>query len=404
MSFQRNSSHHRIGPPGRGIPRSSGRNFGRNPGFNRKKEFCDIAIFTRKAQDLREQIAYVPTHTFADFQLGSALMSNVASRGYTIPTPIQDQVIAPLMAGQDLVGIASTGSGKTAAFLLPLIEKVAKNRSQKVLIVAPTRELAVQINDEFRQLSRGMGIFSAVCIGGLSLGFQMRDLYRNPNFVIGTPGRLRDLEEHRGLNFSGFSTIVLDEVDRMLDMGFITDVKDMISKLPRERQSLGFYATLPEDIKSLMRQFLHDPVMVTIAPAASVLNINQDVIRTNGRAKQEVLHDLLIKPGFDKVLIFGRTKHGIDKLLKDLTTRGFKVGSIHGNKSQGQRQRALNEFKQNKLKILLATDIASRGLDIDDVTHVINYDLPESYDDYVHRIGRTARAGKSGIALTFIDS
>lgn len=400
MSFNRYTSHrHPL------TVRKPGRSFsGRNPGFSHKKEFCDIGIFTRKAQGTREQATYTPRHTFADFQFGQALTANITSRGYSQLTPIQDQAIVPLMEGRDLVGIASTGSGKTAAFLLPLIEKVTKDRAQKVLIVAPTRELAVQINDEFRQLSRGMGIFSAVCIGGLSLGFQMRDLGRNPNFVIGTPGRLRDLEEHRGLNFSRFSTIVLDEVDRMLDMGFITDVKDMISKLPQNRQSLGFSATMPEDIRSLMRQFLRDPVTITIAPAASVLNIDQDVVRTNGKSKTEVLHNLLVKPGFDKVLVFGRTKHGIDKLSKDLTIRGFKVGSIHGNKSQSQRQRALNEFKQNRLKVLLATDIASRGLDIDDVTHVINYDLPESYDDYVHRIGRTARAGKSGIALTFIDS
>jgi len=414
MSFQRSSSHRRIGPPGRNasrgsggsfggsFSRGSGRGFGR--GFNHKKEFCDIGIFTRKALPRQEQAAYIPSHTFSDFRLSPALMANVVSRGYATPTPIQDQTIIPLMEGRDLIGLASTGSGKTAAFLLPLIEKVVKDRSQRVLIVAPTRELAVQINDEFRQLSRGMGLFSAVCIGGLSLGFQMRDLGRNPSFVIGTPGRLRDLEEHRGLVFSRFSTIVLDEVDRMLDMGFITDVKDMISKLPQNRQSLGFSATMPEDIRALMRQFLRNPVTITIAPAASVLNIDQDVVRTNGRSKQEVLHNLLIKPGFDKVLVFGRTKHGIDKLLKDLSDRGFKVAAIHGNKNQGQRQRALNEFKQNRLKVLLATDIASRGLDIDDVTHVINYDLPESYDDYVHRIGRTARAGKSGIALTFIES
>jgi ATP-dependent RNA helicase RhlE len=370
--------------------------------FGRKKEFFSLDVFTGKAQANQAQTAYIPTYNFADFRFGAALRANIAARGYSIPTPIQDQAILPLMSGQDLIGIASTGSGKTGAYLLPLIEKVSKDRGQKVLIVAPTRELAVQINDEFRQLSRGMGLFSAVCIGGLSLGFQMRELSRNPNFVIGTPGRLLDLEKQRGLSFIRYSTIVLDEIDRMLDMGFITDVKYMISRLPAVRQSLGFSATLPENIRALMQQFLHNPVTITIAPAVSVLNINRDVVRTNGRQKVDVLHDLLIKEGFDKVLIFGRTKHGIDRLFKDLSVRGFKVAAIHGNKNQSQRQRALNEFKQNRLKVLLATDIASRGLDIDDVTHVINYDLPESYEDYIHRIGRTARAGKSGIALTFI--
>jgi superfamily II DNA/RNA helicase len=283
-----------------------------------------------------------------------------------------------------------------------LIDKVCRDRNIKVLIVTPTRELAVQINDEFRQLSRQMGLFSAVCIGGMSLGFQIRELSRRPNFVIGTPGRLLDLEEQKALNFGHFTTIVLDEADRMLDMGFINDVKFMISRLPKNRQSLGFSATMPPEIRTLMNTFLNNPYNVNIPAASSVLNIDQDVVRTNGRPKAEVLHDLLIQVGFDKVLVFGRTKHGIDKLAKDLAVRGFKVAAIHGNKNQSQRQKALADFKNNRLKILLATDIASRGLDINDVTHVINYDLPESYEDYVHRIGRTARAGKSGIALTFI--
>ena len=370
--------------------------------FGHKKEFYNLEVFTRKAQAVAAQTAYTPAHTFADFKLGLGLQANITARGYLTPTPIQDQAIPALLAGRDLIGVANTGSGKTGAFLLPLIEKVSHNRSQKVLIVAPTRELAVQINDEFRQLSRGLGIYSAVCIGGLSLRFQLRDLSRNPNFVIGTPGRLKDLEEQRGLSFARFSTIVLDEIDRMLDMGFIDAVRYLVSRLPQNRQSLGFSATLPEDIRSLLRQFLNDPLTVTIPSAASVLNIDQDVVRINGRPKADVLHDLLLREGFDKVLVFGRTKHGIDRLSKDLATRGFRVAAIHGNKNQSQRQRALTEFKQNRLKVLLATDIASRGLDIDDVTHVINYDLPESYEDYVHRIGRTARAGKSGIALTFI--
>jgi superfamily II DNA/RNA helicase len=370
--------------------------------FGRKKEFFNLDVFTKKAEGLKAQTAYAPAHAFADFQFGEILRANIAARGYVVPTPIQDQAIPALMAGRDLIGIADTGSGKTGAFLLPLIEKVTKDRSQKVLIVAPTRELAVQINDEFRQLSRGLGLYSAVCIGGLSLGFQLRDLSRNPAFVIGTPGRLLDLEKQRGLSFARYQTIVLDEIDRMLDMGFINDVRYIISRLPAVRQSLGFSATLPEDIRALIRQFLKDPVAITIPKEASALNINRDVVRLNGRQKVDVLHDLLKSEGFDKVLVFGRTKHGIDKLLKDLANRGFKVAAIHGNKNQSQRQRALAEFKQNRLKVLLATDIASRGLDINDVTHVINYDLPESYDDYIHRIGRTARAGKSGSALTFI--
>jgi ATP-dependent RNA helicase RhlE len=375
---------------------SPGQNFGR------KKEFFDLEIFTRKAESGQVQEAFIPTHTFSDFGFGVTLTRNLAARGYVTPTPVQDQVIPALLSGRDLIGIASTGSGKTGAFLLPLIEKISRNRSLKVLIIAPTRELAVQINDEFRLLSRNLGQYSAVCIGGLSMGYQLRDLSRNPNFVIGTPGRLKDLKEHRGLSFSRFSVVVLDEIDRMLDMGFINDVRFILNQLPQDRQSLGFSATMPADIRSLLSQFLTDPVTVSIASGVSALNINQDVVRTKGRLKADVLHELLIKSGFDKVLVFGRTKHGIDKLSKDLTSRGFRVAAIHGNKNQSQRQRALTEFKQNQLKVLLATDIASRGLDIDDITHVINYDLPESYEDYVHRIGRTARAGKSGTALTFI--
>lgn len=366
-----------------------------------KREFFDLSVFVRKAS-VQERVVYVPKNVFSDFKLGEQLQRNIAAHGYVTPTPIQDQAIGFLLEGRDLIGLASTGSGKTAAFLLPLIEKASCNREYKVLIVAPTRELAVQINDEFKQFSRQMNIYSSLCIGGISMGFQMRDLARRPQFVIGTPGRLKDLEKNRGLSFSNFSAIVLDEVDRMLDMGFINDVKYLISKLPETRQSLGFSATMPEDIRVLMHKFLRNPVTVSIASRISVANIEQDVVRTNGKPKIEILHELLIKEGFDKVLVFGRTKWGIEKLIKELEVRGFRVAAIHGNKSQGQRQRALTDFKSNRVKVLLATDIASRGLDIDDVTHVINYDLPESYEGYLHRIGRTARAGKSGTALTFV--
>ncbi len=370
--------------------------------FGGKKEYYNLEVFTRKAQTKPVQVIYKAKNNFSDFNFSDILNRNIANRGYIYPTPIQDQTIPALLSGRDVVGIANTGSGKTGAFLLPLLEKISHNRNIKALIVAPTRELAVQINDEFRLLSRGMAMNSVVCIGGVSMGGQIQDLRRNPNVVIGTPGRLKDLEQQRLINFGKFSVIVLDEVDRMLDMGFIIDVRYLISKLPQDRQSLGFSATMPANIRSLMGQFLTDPVMVSIPTVTGELNINQDVIRTNGRPKADILHELLLKEGFEKVLVFGRTKHGIDRLEKDLIKRGFKVAAIHGNKSQGQRQRALNAFKNNQLKVLLATDIASRGLDIDDVTHVINYELPESYEDYVHRIGRTARAGKSGTALTFI--
>lgn len=375
-----------------------------NPGsnFGHKKEFYDINIFTRKAEYRSEEV-YTPKNTFTDFKFGNTLNRNLASRGFGIPTQIQDQAIPVVSEGRDVLGLANTGSGKTGAFLLPLIEKASQNRNTKVLIVAPTRELAVQINDEFVKLSRGMGIYSVTCIGGVGMGFQIQAIRRNPNFVVGTPGRLLDLEDQRVLNFGQFNNVVLDEADRMLDMGFIPDVRRIFAKLPKERQTMVFSATMPENIKQLTREILNNPVVISIRTDRGVLNINQDVVKTAGRPKVEVLHELLVKEGFDKVLIFGRTKHGIDKLEQDLMKRGFRVGAIHGNKSQGQRQRALSDFKTNRLKVLLATDIASRGLDIDDVTHVINFDLPESYEDYVHRIGRTARAGKAGNALTFVN-
>ncbi|MCG2686403.1 DEAD/DEAH box helicase, partial [Candidatus Parcubacteria bacterium] len=338
-----------------------------------------------------------------DFPLNETVKRNVLAHGFDKPTAIQDQAILPILEGKDFVGVANTGTGKTAAFLLPLITKVAKDRRQKVLIVTPTRELAAQIQDEFKRFSSGMGIFSTLCIGGASLGKQTRELSRRPNFVIGTPGRIKDLEGRRILNLSRYGNVVLDEVDRMLDMGFIHDIRHIISFLPKIRQSLFFSATIPRETEKVMQNFLIDPVIVSVKTGATPRNVDQDIIRTRGKDKLELLHQLLTKEEFRKVLVFGRTKWGVNKLETSLTKRGFKAAAIHGNKSQSQRLRALNMLKNNKVQVLLATDVASRGLDIDNVTHVINYDVPRSYDDYVHRIGRTGRLGKRGVALTFVD-
>lgn len=359
-------------------------------------------MFVKKAVDVLE-IPYVAVNNFSDFPLDETVKKNVMTRGFDKPTAIQDQAMLPVLEGKDLVGIANTGTGKTAVFLLPLITKVAKNRSQKVLIVTPTRELAVQIQDEFRLFSSGMGIFSTLCIGGASLNVQARQLSRQPNFVIGTPGRIKDLEGRRILKLGSYRNVVLDEVDRMLDMGFIHDIRHIISLLAKDRQSLFFSATIPEKTKILMQEFLVNPVTVSVKTGPTCENVDQDIVRTQGRSKVEVLHDLLIKEEFRKVLVFGRTKWGVNKLEKNLSKRGFKAVAIHGNKSQGQRLRALNMLKNNRVQILLATDVASRGIDIKDITHVINYDVPETYDDYVHRIGRTGRVGKKGVALTFVD-
>lgn len=385
--------------------RSNTRHFGgkgRRSGFVRRPRLLDPSLFVRKATGSSEEV-YAPKHIFSDFEISPQLKENIISRGYKTLTPIQDQAIPLLLSGKDVVGIANTGTGKTAAFLIPLINKVLKDRGQKVLIVTPTRELATQIEEELRQFARGMNIYSTLCIGGVGIGPQIHRLRSNPSFVIGTPGRLKDLEERRILHLAYFKNIVLDEVDRMLDMGFIHDIKYITALLSKPRHSLFFSATLSENVRSVMREFLIDPTIITIQGSAPSSNVDQDVIKINGKSKVDVLHNLLTQSGFDKVLVFGRTKWGTEKLAYALREKGVVVAAIHGNKTQGQRQRAIDDFKRNQVRVLLATDVASRGLDIDDITHVINYDPPETYDDYIHRIGRTGRANKKGIALTFVE-
>lgn len=369
-----------------------------NSGRDVISKFC--VTETSPAEGLEND--YQPTHVFEDFNIDKRLNTNVINKGYKTPTPIQDQAIEPILLGRDVVGIANTGTGKTAAFLVPLIDKVIKNPKEKVLIVAPTRELAVQIEAEAREFSKGMGINSVLCIGGVGMRPQIQGLYRMHNFVIGTPGRLIDLERQRNLNFGNYSSIVLDEVDCMLDMGFIHDVRFIVSKLPKTRHSLFFSATIPDSVKKVMTEFVPHPLIITVLNKPAAINVNQDVMRLNGRDKTEVLNELLMDREFEKVLVFGRTKHGMEKLAKELRLKGVRVEAIHGNKSQGQRQRAIEMFKQSRIQVLVATDLASRGLDINNVTHVINYDLPENLENYIHRIGRTGRADKKGRALTFI--
>jgi ATP-dependent RNA helicase RhlE len=376
-----------------------------------KPKFFDPSIYidkSKKVNNLSSNIPqiedkFIPVNDFSDFAITERLKLNISKRGFLKPTPIQDQTIPQILAGKDLVGIANTGTGKTAAFLIPLIQKAATDSTQKILIIVPTRELAVQIKDEFEGFAHGMHVFSVLCIGGVNIHNQVERLRMNPQFVIGTPGRLKDLEKNRKINFSNFNNIVLDEVDRMLDIGFVREIKYIISLLKQNRQSLFFSATITKEAEDIMHSFLANPVMVSVKSTDNLINVHQEVIKTNGQSKIELLHDLLIKDGFSKVLVFGRTKFGMEKLARSLGERGFAVAAIHGNKNQNQRLRALNEFKNNRIQVLLATDVASRGLDINDVTHVINYDLPESYEDYIHRIGRTGRANKFGAALTFVD-
>jgi ATP-dependent RNA helicase RhlE len=360
--------------------------------------------YVNKAVETTAQTVYIATHQFADFDISSELKTNIIARGYTTPTPIQDQVIPYILEGKDVVGIANTGTGKTAAFLIPLINKIMKDRLQKILVIAPTRELATQIDDELRLFAHGLHVRSALVIGGASMGNQIWKLKQNPNFTISTPGRLKDLVQQGMIRLSDYNTIVLDEVDRMVDIGFIVDIRKIISMLPRVRQSLFFSATVSGQVSGILATFTTDPVTVSVKVNDTVQSVDQNVIRVkNKEEKLSTLHTLLHKEEFSKVLIFGRTKWNVEKLARSLSESGFSVGSIHGNKSQNQRMRVLSEFKENRLQILVATDVASRGLDINDVSHVINFDEPESYDDYVHRIGRTGRANKAGVALTFVS-
>ncbi|MDP1722976.1 MAG: DEAD/DEAH box helicase [Candidatus Gottesmanbacteria bacterium] len=344
------------------------------------------------------------THVFADFALDRQLQENIRAKSYVTPTPIQDQVIPAILAGRDVIGTAKTGTGKTAAFLIPLIQKVTLDRAQRVLVVAPTRELAYQIHKELRDFARGLSIRSALLIGGTGEWRQKEDLYRDPHFVIATPGRLKDFIETRAIRLSGFRNVVLDEADRMVDIGFINDIKYFISLIPKERQSLFFSATISGGAGEILTDFVRNPVKVSVNTQDSKATIMQDVIPVPGNTtKLAMLHEMLKKKEFDKVLVFGRTKHGVQRLSDELEKRGVRAGAIHGNKRQNQRQYVLNQFARSEIQILLATDVASRGLDIPNVSHVINWDLPETMDDYTHRIGRTGRANKQGIALTFID-
>ena len=384
-------------PPMRRNYRSSNRGYGQK---------LDISMFINKAVEVLEtEQHFLPEHSFADFAIEEKLKKNIISKGYTSPTPIQDRAIPHILHGKDVVGIANTGTGKTAAFLIPLINKVLLNPNEKVLIVVPTRELAVQIDQELKGFTPLMGIFSACCVGGANIEKQIRDLKHLNQFVIGTPGRLKDLIERRNLDLSRTNTVVLDEADRMLDMGFIADMRYLMSKMPATgRHTLFFSATMSKEIETLIHEFLREPVSISVKTRDTSKNVDQDIVKMKaGQDKIDALCELL-KNGtdFNKVLIFGRTKHGVQKLSHTLSQRGFRAESIHGNKSHGQRQSALELFKDGRIQILVATDVAARGLDIANVTHVINFDIPATYEDYIHRIGRTGRAGRVGKALTFI--
>ena len=361
----------------------------------------DISRFiAESATNKTKHVEYISKYKFADFKIDQRLKNNIIKKGYDIPTPIQDQVIPLILERKDVIGIANTGTGKTAAFLIPKINHTLLNKNERTIILTPTRELALQIEKEFVDFSKGLNLYAVSCIGGTSIRKQFFDLKRSYNFVIGTPGRVKDLIQRKALNLASFNTVILDEADRMLDMGFINDIRFILEKMPGDKQALCFSATLSNEIEGLCNKFLTSPIKVSVKVRESSENVDQQTIRSDD--KIGTLCDLLEKDNFKKILIFGRTKHGVEKLSKVLKIKGYNAESIHGDKTQAKRQRALDGFKGNKIKILVATDVAARGLDIDDITHVINYDMPSTYEDYVHRIGRTGRCQKKGTAITFM--
>ncbi len=376
-------------------------NIKKSRGFS---ERIDYSRFVKKAEHVEEKV-YVSKHTFADFPFSPQLHKNIARKGFANPRPIQDQAINSVLAGKDVFGMANTGTGKTAAFLLPLIDKVMKDKTEKVLVLAPTRELAMQIEEDLRSLAFGSGLFGVCVVGGMPINKQINEITRGVSFVIGTPGRVTDLIKRKVLNLAPYKSVVLDEADRILDMGCRDDMVFILGKTAPERQTLFFSATLSPEIKKLTTTFLKDPVFISVVSGETAKNIEQDVVKFRTKeSKIDLLHEVLKKEGSDKILIFREMKHAVDDLTKELSKLGFKVGSIHGDKRSRERIRILESFKKDHITILIATDVAARGLDIPDVTHVINYDVPQTYDTYVHRIGRTGRAGKKGTALTFVPA
>ena len=392
---------------------------GGNPSFNksnrggtgrrqpRKKAVStlDPNLLIKKAVKVEEE-EYEPTRTFDDMPLDVNLKVNIFNKGFKFPTKIQDETLEALLAGTDLIGVANTGTGKTGAFLIPIINQLLSNRkASKALIVVPTRELALQVEEEFKSLSYRLGLYAACFIGGTNLGRDIMRLRKRNHIIIGTPGRLMDLVGRDALRMNDITTLVLDEFDRMLDMGFVNDIKRMVKLMTKRNHTMLFSATVDDTQKALINSLLNNPVEVKVSSGKTTNeNIDQDIIRVaEGEDKFKMLLDLVSGKEFQKVIVFAETKRMADKVAKKLNQSGVKSDQIHGNKSQNYRQNALSRFKNGQVKILVATDVAARGIDVTDVTHVINYQLPLNFDSYVHRIGRTGRGGKVGKAYTFVD-
>jgi len=398
--------------------RGSGRtNYARPYTFNRgrsrsrsrgpAKKYINPSKFINSAISKVDEVQYESSNKFSDFPFGSQLRRNISKKGYEITTSIQDQAIPHILEGKDVIGIANTGTGKTAAFLLPIIEHMTNvSLRPSVLIIAPTRELAQQIDEEFRTFAQGLNLYSALVVGGVSADRQIRNLKRRPHFIIGTPGRLKDLMNRKFVRLNDITTLVLDEADMMLDMGFLPDIRAIVGETPSNRQTLLFSATITPEISAIINNFSKNPVTVSVRTCETNDHVEQDVIEVRDKShKIELLTDMLRDNSkYDKVLVFGETKFGVQRLSDHLDNCGITSIAIHGNKNQSQRQRALKQFKDGRVRVMVATDVAARGLDIPNVSHVINFDTPQTYDDYIHRIGRTGRAGASGHAHTFIDA
>lgn len=373
----------------------------------KKKQISELdpKLFVKKAVEKKEN-RFEASRTIAELPVNQDLIQNLLKKGYQKPTEIQDKSIDALLDRRDLMGIAQTGTGKTGAFLVPLIDGLIGHKPDfQVLIIVPTRELAVQVEMELKSITKGLDIYSTCFIGGVNLNKDLSALRRPSHFVIGTPGRLMDLGRQQALKFDRFDTLVLDEFDRLLDMGFAKDIQRIVQSMRNREHTILFSATEEKSQRAMIDELLDNPVEVKVSNGATTGDhIEQEIIRVEeGQNKIDVLIDMLRKPDFDKVLVFSETKRGVSNLYKKLKACEFKVEQIHGDKSQNYRLNALNAFKSGKINVLLATDVAARGLDINEVSHVINFQAPRTMDSYIHRIGRTGRAGKSGKAYTFVN-
>ena len=362
-------------------------------------------LLIRKATG-QEVNKYQPLRLINDLPVNRSIIANLQKKGYTTPTEIQDKTIEAILSGKNLMGLAQTGTGKTGAFLIPLIHNLLEHETMfQVLIVSPTRELAMQIDSEFKSIASGLRLYSTCLIGGTSVQRDVSNLRRPSHIVIGTPGRIADMVRQRALILNRFTILVLDEFDRLLDMGFATEIQRLVEGMNNRRQTILFSATEEKSQKQLIKELLIDPFEVRVrSENICADNIEQDIITVkDGERKIDILLKMVRDKSFEKVLVFADTKRGVSRICRDLRNGGIKVDEIHGDKSQNYRIKALDSFKNRKIQVLVATDVAARGLDISHVSHVINYQQPKDMESYIHRIGRTGRAGASGKALTFIN-